>query len=156
MLRQLEEQESLISKARKLFADDQLNFDNFRDLKKKYKDTSGILKKEINSITNKLEHIAEVNFQTGDVSILMNSALVKILCHKKQIVFKSSSMNNILSDRYNFTVRNISLKRAVEILSKNNIEVNDSEAAIILDFIYNTIEPLTSVSQLIGLYSLLA
>jgi hypothetical protein len=46
-------------------------------------------------------------------------------------------MNNILSDSTNFTVRNISLKRAVEILAKNNIEVNDSETAIILDFLYH-------------------
>jgi hypothetical protein len=35
------------------------------------------------------------------------------------------------------TVRNISLKRAVEILAKNNIKVNGSEAAIILDFLYH-------------------
>ena len=46
-------------------------------------------------------------------------------------------MNNILSDSTNFTVRNISLKRAVEILAKNNIEVNASETAIILDFLYH-------------------
>jgi hypothetical protein len=37
----------------------------------------------------------------------------------------------------NFTVRNISLKRAAEILAKNKIEVNASEAAIILDFLYH-------------------
>lgn len=46
-------------------------------------------------------------------------------------------MNNILSNNSNFTVRNISVKRAVEILAKNNIEVNDCEAAIILDFLYH-------------------
>jgi hypothetical protein len=46
-------------------------------------------------------------------------------------------MNNLLSDSNNFTVRNISLKRAVEISAKNNIEVNDSEAAIIPDFLYH-------------------
>jgi hypothetical protein len=46
-------------------------------------------------------------------------------------------MNNLLSDSTNFTVRNISLKRAVEILAKNNIEVNDCETAIILDFLYH-------------------
>jgi hypothetical protein len=40
-------------------------------------------------------------------------------------------MNNLLSDITNFTVRNISLKWAVEILAKNNIEVNDCETAII-------------------------
>ena len=46
-------------------------------------------------------------------------------------------MKNILSNGTNFTVRNISSKRAVQILAKNNIEVNDSEAAIILDFLYH-------------------
>jgi hypothetical protein len=46
-------------------------------------------------------------------------------------------MKNILSDSTNFTVRNISLKRAVEILTKNNIEVNDCEAAIVVDFLYH-------------------
>lgn len=46
-------------------------------------------------------------------------------------------MNNLLTDSNYFTVRNISLKRAVEILAKNNIEVNDCEAAIILDFLYH-------------------
>ena len=45
-------------------------------------------------------------------------------------------MKNILSNGTNFTVRNISSKRAVQILAKNNIEINDSEAAVILDFLY--------------------
>ena len=46
-------------------------------------------------------------------------------------------MNNLLSDSTNFTARNISLKRAVERLAKNDIEVNDRETAIILDFLYH-------------------
>jgi len=117
LLRQFEEQKSLISKARKLFIDDKLKFDDFRELKKEYQDISDILIKEFNSVTNKLKHIdqqiaqarssfedvfhmyqfmdqadkkqivnlippAEVNIQTGDVSIQMNSALIKILRHK--------------------------------------------------------------------------
>jgi hypothetical protein len=117
LLRQLEEQEHLKSKARKLFVDDQLKFDDFRELKKEYQDISDVLKKEFNVVINKLKHIdlqiaqvrsaiedvfqvyqfmdpadkkqivnlippAEVNIQTGDVSIQMNSALAKILCHK--------------------------------------------------------------------------
>jgi len=117
LLRQLEEQEHLKSKARKLFVDDHLKFDDFRELKKEYQDISDVLKKEFNVVINKLKHIdlqiaqvrsaiedvfhvyqfmdpadkkqivnlippAEVNIQTGDVSIQMNSALAKILCHK--------------------------------------------------------------------------
>jgi len=46
-------------------------------------------------------------------------------------------MKNILSNGTNFTVRNISSKRAVQILAKNNIEVNGRVAAIILDFLYH-------------------
>jgi hypothetical protein len=45
-------------------------------------------------------------------------------------------MKNIPSADTNFTVRNISSKRAVQFLAKNNIEINDSEAAIILGFLY--------------------
>ena len=57
LLRQLEKQEYLKSKARKLFVDDQLKFDDFRELKKEYQDISDILKKEFNAVTNKLKHI---------------------------------------------------------------------------------------------------
>ena len=46
-------------------------------------------------------------------------------------------MNKLLSDSTNFTDRKISLKRAVAILAKNNIEVNESEAAVILNFLYH-------------------
>jgi len=46
-------------------------------------------------------------------------------------------MNKLLSDSINFIDRKISLNRAVAILAKSNIEVNDSEAAIILDFLYH-------------------
>ena len=46
-------------------------------------------------------------------------------------------MNKLLSDSTNFTDRKISLNRAVAILAKSNIEVNDSEVAIILDFLYH-------------------
>jgi len=65
-------------------------------------------------------------------------------------------MNNLLSDSTNFTVRNISLKRAVEILAKNNIEVNECETAIILDFLYhiaqnhNKYEAYKKIDTLIG------
>jgi site-specific DNA recombinase len=117
LLKQFEEQESLISKARKLFVDDKLKFDDFRKLKREYQDISGVLKKEFDSVTNKLQCInrqlaqargsiedifhayqfmdiadkkqivnwippAEVNAQTGDVSIQINGALAKILCYK--------------------------------------------------------------------------
>lgn len=45
-------------------------------------------------------------------------------------------MSRLLSGSSSFTDRKISLKRAISILAKNNIEVNDKEAGIILDFLY--------------------
>ncbi|QNN42629.1 MULTISPECIES: PTS sugar transporter subunit IIBC [Pedobacter] len=36
----------------------------------------------------------------------------------------------------NFTERKISVKRAIVVLAKNGIYVDDSEAGIILDFLY--------------------
>jgi hypothetical protein len=48
---------SLISKARKLFVEDKLKFDDFRELKKEYQDISDNLKKEFNSVIIKLKHI---------------------------------------------------------------------------------------------------
>lgn len=43
--------------------------------------------------------------------------------------------NNILSDYTNFTFRNISLKQTVEVLAKHNIEADEFEVAIILNFL---------------------
>lgn len=45
-------------------------------------------------------------------------------------------MDKLLSGSSSFTDRKISLKRAISLLAKNNIEVSDSEAAVILDFLY--------------------
>lgn len=36
----------------------------------------------------------------------------------------------------NFTDKKVSVKQAVTILAKNNIEVNDEETTVILDFLY--------------------
>lgn len=36
----------------------------------------------------------------------------------------------------NFIERKISVKRAISVLAKNGIEVDDSEASVILDFLY--------------------
>jgi hypothetical protein len=46
-------------------------------------------------------------------------------------------MNNLLSGSANFTVKKVSLKGAIKILAKNRVEVNEDEAAIILDFLYH-------------------
>lgn len=57
LLKQLEEQQSLISKARKLFVDDKLKFDDFRELKKEYQNISDVLQKEFNVVRDKLKRL---------------------------------------------------------------------------------------------------
>ncbi|RQO79473.1 recombinase family protein [Pedobacter sp. KBW01] len=57
VLRQLEEQESFISKARKLFVADILKFDDYTELKREYRANSGGLKKELDDIRVKLRNI---------------------------------------------------------------------------------------------------
>lgn len=37
----------------------------------------------------------------------------------------------------NFNKRKITVQRAIQILSRNKIDVNEDEAAIILDFLYH-------------------
>lgn len=57
LLRQLEEQESVISKARKLFVAGLLNFDDFSEIKREYRDVSGTLKKELDTVVVQLARI---------------------------------------------------------------------------------------------------
>lgn len=46
-------------------------------------------------------------------------------------------MNNIVRNHTHFTDRRISTERAIAILAKSNIQVNNQEAAVILDFFYH-------------------
>jgi len=46
-------------------------------------------------------------------------------------------MSEIFYKTPNFKDKRISVKRAVAILAKNKIEVNDNEASVILDFLYH-------------------
>ena len=57
MLKQIDEHESVLSKARKLFVADKLQFDDFSELKKEHRAVSGNLKKELDAITVKLQRI---------------------------------------------------------------------------------------------------
>jgi DNA invertase Pin-like site-specific DNA recombinase len=57
MLRQLEEQDLVLSKARRLFVADQLKFDDYSDFKKEHQVVSGSLKKELDAISIKLQCI---------------------------------------------------------------------------------------------------
>lgn len=45
-------------------------------------------------------------------------------------------MNEIIYTTINFRDKKVSVKRAITILAKSNIEVNEDEAALILNFLY--------------------
>lgn len=45
-------------------------------------------------------------------------------------------MDNLIYSSSNFTDKKISVKQAITILAKNDIEVDDNEAAVILSFLY--------------------
>lgn len=57
LLKQLEEQEAVLSKVRKLFVADKLKFDDFSELKKEYQTLTGNLKNELDANTTKLRCI---------------------------------------------------------------------------------------------------
>jgi hypothetical protein len=46
-------------------------------------------------------------------------------------------MEKLIFKTSNFRKRTISVQRAVRVLSKNKIQVNEAEAAVILDFLYH-------------------
>lgn len=46
-------------------------------------------------------------------------------------------MKSIVRKNTHFTERRISIERAIAILAKNNISVNNEEASVILDFLYH-------------------
>lgn len=63
LLKQIEEQDTIISKARKLFVADRLDFDDFRGLKTEYQAISQILQKEFNILTDKLKRLNQQTLQ---------------------------------------------------------------------------------------------
>jgi len=50
-------------------------------------------------------------------------------------------MNETIYKTTNFRDKKISVKHAIALLAKNNIEVNEDEAALILDFLYHIAAP---------------
>jgi hypothetical protein len=68
----------------------------------------------------------DIDFKTGALSLDLNQAFLKI--YQKKITEKLKKMN--------FIEKNISVEKAVIILSKNGIQVNEKEAKIILELLY--------------------
>ncbi len=69
ILKQLEENKITLSRARKLFVNDLLKFDDFKEMKKEYQDNSLCLKHELDNITTKLK-IIDKQHQFKDQSML--------------------------------------------------------------------------------------
>lgn len=87
LLKQLEEQESVISKARKLFIADKLKFDDFSELKKEYRDLANSLKRELDGNTTKLRRINQ-QYKLADRPFvdIFNDCLGLDIVDKKQVV----------------------------------------------------------------------
>lgn len=118
LLKQIEEQKLFIAKARKLLVTDILQYDDYSEIKKEHRTSSEYLKKELNTVINKLKNIDEllkftdrpishifqgfsnldiadkrhiinqippsnIDFDTGDFSLILNKPLSKILKLKK-------------------------------------------------------------------------
>lgn len=73
-----------------------------------------------------------IDYKTGNVSLTVNSTLSKIIVLKSNLI-----MNEIIDTITNFRDKKVSVKRAITILAKSNIEVNEDEAALILNFLYH-------------------
>jgi hypothetical protein len=144
-----------------------LKFDDYSEVKKEYQTNTDYLKKQLDTTVNKLriieglsklagrsivdifhgfasldiadkKHIinfippANVDYKTGDVFLKLNYTMAKILVPNLK-----SRMNNTINATTNFKDRKVSVKRAITILAKSNIEVNEDEAALILNFLYH-------------------
>ncbi|MFS2188916.1 recombinase family protein [Mucilaginibacter sp. Mucisp84] len=82
-----------------------------------------------------INHIqpSSIDTYTGDFSLILNKTLSKILIQKESKYFQIKE--TIYTPR-NFKDKGVSIKRAVAILAKNEIEVDDEEASTILNFLY--------------------
>jgi site-specific DNA recombinase len=169
LTRQLEEQQSALSKVRKLFAEDRLDFDDFKELKKEYQTISNNIGIELNSNSGKLRLLEKQfqvadrsftkifhsyseldivdkkyilslmtptisDFRKGTVSIQLNRALLNILSFKMPVnTFEALSLNTELKS---FTEKKVPVKLAIATMAKNNIQISETYAVIILDFLY--------------------
>lgn len=176
LLRQLEEEASVMSRARKLFISGILKFDDFSGIKREYLNASGALKKELDMANAKLARIDRLS-QKGKRSIVKIFSGFRDLglFDKKMIVdaippigldatgtislCPNDTVSKILSPKYpsrlfgqpgqhspktgiavlgitNFRDRKVSVGRAVSLLAKSGIQMDDCEAAVVLDFLY--------------------
>jgi len=173
LLNQIKEQDLFIAKARKLFFDGKIEFDDFFKLKKEHLVHYNDLNDELNKVMTKVrcantqlssfssfektlhrfnnlnvmdkKHI--INFippgsidVSGNITLQLNHALSKILTVKKQRLksLKTSSLvkQDLLAPSQQFAARKVTTRKAMEVLGRNNISIDENEAAVILDFLY--------------------
>ncbi len=103
-----------LSQARKLFVAAVLKLDDYSELKREFYINYKCLKKELRDINDKLRNIDKQR-QQGDRPIV-------------NILNGFSSMDT--------TDKKVSDKRAIVMLAKNGIQVNEEEANVILHFLY--------------------
>jgi site-specific DNA recombinase len=151
-----------LSRGRKLFIAGILKIDDYNELKKENQVSTKNLKKEARDIVVKLKAIdkknqveekalveifqrfsefdvsdkrhlvnlippTDIDFKTGALSLNVNQAFLKIL--SKKVTEKPIK-------KMNFIEKNVSVEKAVIILSKNGIQVDEKEAKIILELLY--------------------
>jgi site-specific DNA recombinase len=169
LIKQLEEQRLVISKARKLFVADRLKFDDFKELKIESQAICNNVGVELNSNASKLKLLREqlkvegrainqifhnflnldildkkyivsmipptvISITTGAVSIQINSVLANILSFIKP----NSTFEGTTPDRgiKSYRERKVPTRRAISILIKNGIQLDESEAGVVLNFLY--------------------
>jgi site-specific DNA recombinase len=168
LLKELENQQLLISRARRLFVSNKLKFEDFREVKKECQLMEEKFGMELSTNTTKLRRLDQkfkttnidfiyvfnryselatddkklilsmispvnVNIKNGDLSLRLNSALSKILVKKSYNVFELIDSDD---QSTSFTDKKYSIRQAISTLAKSNIIVNDSEAKVILQFLY--------------------
>lgn len=104
--------------------------ESFSNILLRYKDFDLADKKQIINL------ISPVNLdrQTGTISSFqLDKALSKILSCSCSLITTKAVPNDLPS---RFSDGNVSIGQAITLLGRNNIDVNDDEAAVILDFFY--------------------
>jgi site-specific DNA recombinase len=168
LMKELESQQLLISRARRLFVTNKLNFEDFREVKKECQLTAEKFGMALITNSAKLRCLAQqlkirektiknvfqcysdidiadkkliatmipptnIDFRTGNLSVKLNSALAKILITKSCDISEELNSDCPIT---NLNKKRVSIKRAIATLAKNNIFVTESEAIVIVEFLY--------------------
>ncbi len=173
LLKQIEEQDLFIAKARRLFVTEKIEFDDFSKIKKESLVISADLNDELYKVKAKLRYTNKqlnssksfsqilAGFNNLDIndknhivsfippsnidihgifSLKLNSVLSKVLSFKKRYANETIDLISVKPDVFpsnqHFKDRRVSVKKVVATLAQNNINVDEDDAAIILDFLY--------------------